>query len=785
MTISQKLLLYAGILIFLSSSCSKGNLSRNNGADHLLNIIPQPQEATLLKGTFVLNRDTRICFLGQRAKLVAEFYADKLRRSTGYPFKIEQQESKGTISLQIDPSINAHPEGYSLVITSKGVTVKAATPQGLFYGMASFLQMLPPQIESDQPINSIEWVAPCIRIADYPRFNYRGLMIDVARHFVSVEGLKKHIDMLATFKINRLHLHLSDYQGWRVEIKKYPKLTSVGSKRIDEYGQPYSGYYTQDEIRELVRYASERFITIIPEIDVPGHSLAAIAAYPELSCTGATYPVMNRWGGFPVVFCPGKEVMFDMLDDIFSELSRLFPSEYFHIGGDECPKEVWKQCANCQKRIEQEGLKADKKHSAEDRLQSYAISRCEKILRKYGKKMIGWDEILEGGLAPDATVMSWRGESGGITSALMGHDVIMTPTSGGMYLDHYQGDYLADEFAWGGYAPIRTTYSYDPVPDTLVTMGKDKYVIGVQANAWTECMYTEDLVEYSVYPRILAVAEIGWSNPKLKNFDVFSRRLDEAAVRMDYHHINYHIPLPEQVGGAFNHMAFVDSIDLDFTSTRPIKMIYTLDGSDPLPTSTVYRSPIRFTQSGTLKIRSILPSGKMSRIRTIQVEKQKPLEAVQVKPQHRGLQLKISDTRHLHASELKNITQWKDSTLLAIEPISRLRPHPLKDVVFYAAIATGFVNIESEGVYTFSSNNTRVWIDGRLAVDNDGRPQVNSKWGYSLALKKGWHAIKIEQISNSIGGWNSQHRNSGEVLLRKYDEKKYRKITPDQLGYSL
>ena len=343
----RKSLLFAMIACAGLCSCNKEKLSEriyNQG----INVIPAPEQIAQGSGTFVLDKDASIGISHDSLQPVVSFYAQKMRASTG--FGLPQKED-GTIRLTIDKTVTGN-EAYQLRVTEDGVEVRASSLRGLFYGMGTFLQLLPAEIESPECVDGVEWTAPEVEVTDSPRFPYRGLMLDVTRHFISVEGLKKHIDMLASIKINTLHLHLSDYQGWRVEIKKYPLLTEVGSRRIDEYGKEYSGYYTQDDIREIVEYARERFITIIPEIDVPGHSLAAIAAYPELSCTGEKYEVMSRWGRFPVVFCPGKEVMFEMLDGIFAEMCALFPGPYFHIGGDECPKEVWKTCPHCAARTD-------------------------------------------------------------------------------------------------------------------------------------------------------------------------------------------------------------------------------------------------------------------------------------------------------------------------------------------------------------------------------------------------------------------------------------------------
>lgn len=773
-------LMAAGVLM---AGCAHEDLSQkvyNQG----INIIPVPSELKIGDGKFILGNDTRFYVDNPEAQSVCDLFKVRLQTSTGYAFQQSDAPGKGCIELFIAPDKVKEQEGYSLEVTADNIKVYAATPQGIFYGLTTLMQLLPAEIESPELIKGVIWSLPAVSITDSPRFPYRGLMVDVARHFTTVEGIKRHIDMLASFKMNRLHLHLTDFQGWRVEIKKYPKLTSVGATRIDEYGNTYSGYYTQDQIREIVAYAAERFVTIIPEIDVPGHSLAAIAAYPELSCTGEQYDVMSRWGPFPVVFCPGKEDMFEFLDNVFAELAPLFPSEYFHIGGDECPKEVWKTCKACQQRIDKEHLRNDPKHPAEHRLQSYAITRCEQLLKKYGKKMIGWDEILEGGLAPDATVMSWRGEKGGIAAALMDHQVIMTPGSGGLYLDHYQGDPLADNFAWGAYAPISKTYAYDPVPDTLTTMDKEDFILGVQGNSWSECMYTEQIVEYQTYPRTLAVAEVGWSKPEKKNFEDFSRRLNRAAVLMDMHGVNYHIPMPEQPGGSFSYLAFIDSLKVEFTSTRPVRMVYTLDGSTPDTSSETYSSPFTFTESATINIRSVLPSGKMSAVRTVHVDKQQWTESVSAKrPEHKGLRLKIADEKCMMAAELEKVDSWRDSTLTNIRAIAHLRPNFYKNVVYHVAVADGLAYIPEDGVYQFRSDNTRVWVGGKMAVDNDGKPQVNSKYGRGLALRKGWHTFKVEQISNFIGGWNSQQRNYGNVSYKKQSGGEWHEITPDEIGY--
>lgn len=608
-------------------------------------------------------------------------------------------------------------------------------------------------------------------------------MLDPCRHFMPVENVKKYLDVLSLFKMNRMHWHLTDDQGWRIEIKKYPKLTEIASKRIDGEGTEHSGYYTQEEIKEIVKYAADRFITVVPELELPGHEMAAIAAYPNLSCKGEQGTPRVIWGVEDIVMCPGKEDMFTFLQDVIDEMVPLFPSEYFHIGGDECPKISWKNCPLCQKRIKEEGLKADSKHSAEERLQSYVIQRMEKYLATKGKKIIGWDEILEGGLAPSATVMSWRGEDGGIAAALMDHTVIMTPGGNGMYLDAYQGDSKIEPVTIGGYTLLEKTYSYDPIPDTLVAMGKSNYILGVQGNTWSEYMYDEAKRDYMVFPRILAVAEIGWTNLDRKDYKDFERRIENAYVRLDGHAINYHIPQPEQPNGSCNFVAFTDKASLEFKTTRPIKMVYTLDGSEPTPASTAYTAPIEITETTTLKIASVLPSGKMSPIRTIQVEKQSLAPAKEVAKTTPGLNMEVTDGMYLNVKELE--AAQKETKKSVIKDLKEIRSvvktsESMRGVNQYAAVATGYVNIPEDGVYFISSDLEEVWIDGKLLVNNGGEVKRFSRHDSSVALAKGLHEIKAVFLGHIIGGWPSNW-NDGSIKLRKSDAKEFTAITPEML----
>jgi hexosaminidase len=434
-------------------------------------------------------------------------------------------------------------EGYQLTVVPEGLQLEGATPTGVFYGVVTLLQLIQTDSETD------ERYLPTCKIVDQPRFRYRGMHLDVCRHFQPAEFVKKYLDLLAMHKMNRFHWHLTEDQGWRIEIKKYPKLqeisawrdeTLIGHARHDKPhkfdGIPHGGYYTQEEIREIVEYAAARHITIIPEIEMPGHSLAALAAYPHLACTEGPFEVAKTWGVFKDVYCAGNEATFEFLEDVLTETMALFPSEYIHVGGDECPKDRWKECEKSQARIKAEGL-AD-----EHELQSYFIQRIEKFLNDNGRKLIGWDEILEGGLAPNATVMSWRGEKGGIEAAKAGHDVVMTPGKP-CYFDHYQSEDTENEpLAIGGLNTLASVYAYEPVPAEL-SADEAKHVLGAQGNVWTEYMKTGDHIEYMVLPRLCALSEVVWSEKiSDRDYEGFLTRLEPHLEALESKGYNYREP---------------------------------------------------------------------------------------------------------------------------------------------------------------------------------------------------------------------------------------------------
>lgn len=747
-----------------------------------INIIPMPQSLTVQDGTFRVNNSTSISAKTSEAKTVAEYFAMKMRRSTGYDIPVGES---GNIKLNIDPSMEINAEGYRLNVTGSEVNIEAKTTQGLFYGLQSFMQLLPAEIESPEKVNGIAWTAQSVSITDEPRFGYRGLMIDPCRHFMTVDEIKKQLDVMALFKMNRMHWHLTEDQGWRIEIKKYPKLTEVGSKRIEGEGYEYGPFfYTQEDIKEVVKYASERFITIVPEIELPGHELAAISAYPELSCKGQPISPRIIWGVEDVVMCAGKELPFEFMENVIAEVAQLFPGEYLHIGGDECPKTSWKNCPLCQKRIRQEGLQAKDGHSAEERLQSYFVQRMEKVAAKYGKKIIGWDEILEGGLSPTATVMSWRGEKGGIAAALTSHDVIMTPGSNGLYLDYYQGDSKIEPVSIGGYSPLEKTYSYNPTPDTLVAMGKEHFIKGVQGNVWSEYLYNNSIREYMTFPRALAIAEVGWTNTDRKDYKDFERRINNAYVRMDAHGINYHIPMPEQPGGSCDFVAFTDQATLEFKTSRPEKMVYTTDGSEPTAQSDEYTTPLTFNENTTLKIATVLPSGKLSKVRTVTIQKQTPSKGQELKNPAKGLEMRVKYGSYLNTDgfdekDMKFDNKKIIKTTRELTSVEK-RSDSMRGVKQYAAIANGYINIEEDGVYYFSSDLEEIWIDGKLLISNKNEAKRHSRNDKSVALGKGMHKIKAVFLGHIIGGWPSNW-NDGSIKIRKAGSDKFEKIEEDIL----
>ena len=499
-------------------------------------VIPMPNDVTLAEGSFNVAGAPVTCDenLDEASAKAVQGFVNTLETVTG---KVGKNGKNGGIHFGLNPNLGA--EEYFLQVKPGGVQVEASAFGGFFYAIQTLKQMLPAEVYGAKKAQAA-WLLPCVTILDSPRFDYRGIHLDPCRHFWTIEETKRYIDIAAAYKLNRLHWHLTEDQGWRMEIKTYPKLTEVGAwrngtcigKDFDSNdGIRYGGFYTQDQMREIVAYAAERNITVIPEVDLPGHMVAALAAYPELGCTGGPYEVWTRWGVSEDVLCVGKEETFTFLEDVLTEVMDIFPSEYIHIGGDECPKDRWRNCPLCQARIKQLGLKAHDNFSAEEELQAYVTSRIQKFLNDHGRKIIGWDEILDGSLAPGATVMSWRGTEGGIRAAELGFDVVMTPNSH-MYIDYYQSRERDKEpLCIGGYVPVEKVYSYEPYEG--MTPGTEDHILGVQANLWTEYVTSPEFLEYMLLPRMCALSEVQWCNADRKDYTRFDSSLDHTFKMLD------------------------------------------------------------------------------------------------------------------------------------------------------------------------------------------------------------------------------------------------------------
>lgn len=575
-------------------------------------VVPMPFEInTTQQASFLLKSGVTVYYPAGNEKMQrnAEFLASYVKAQTGIELQVQAGEGgKGGIVLQLGLA-NDNPEAYQLKVDASQVVISSPSEAGVFYG----IQTLRKAVDVAEGSN-VE--LPAVEIKDQPRFGYRGMMLDVGRHFFSMDEIKTYIDMMALHNINRFHWHLSEDQGWRIEIKKYPKLTEIGSMRKETVighnsgkydGKPYGGFYTQEQAKEIVAYAAERYITVIPEIDLPGHMQAALAAYPELGCTGGPYEVWTQWGVSDNVLCAGNDQTIQFIKDVLAEIVEIFPSEYIHVGGDECPKVKWSTCPKCQARIKALGLKSDNKHTKEERLQSYVIHEAEEFLNSKGRKMIGWDETLEGGLAPNATVMSWRGEAGGIEAAKQHHDVVMTPNTY-LYFDYYQSkDTETEPMAIGGYLPIERVYSYEPMPKSL-SPEEQKYIVGVQANLWTEYIPDFKQVQYMVLPRMAALSESQWCAPEKKNYEAFLQRVSRL--------VNIYAK------NGWNYATHIFDVMLDLkpnTETGTLDAVartidnapiyYTLDGSEPTTASEKYTDVIKIDKPCTLRTVAIRPSG--------------------------------------------------------------------------------------------------------------------------------------------------------------------------------
>jgi len=731
-------------------------------------VVPRPVAIQQLTGTFTLDHQTRVTAQDPESRRIAGFFTDFLLKAYGLTLRPAAAGAKSGNSIVFTTagSQDLPAEGYRLVFEPNRIRVVGRSA-GLFYGMQTLTQLLP--VEANPPL-----VLPAVELTDYPRFRYRGMLLDVGRHFFPVEFIKKYLDLMAQYKMNMFHWHLTDDQGWRIEIKRYPRLTEVGSRRretikrqfFDPYvgdGVPHGGYYTQEQIKEIVAYARERYITVIPEIEMPGHSVAALASYPELACTPGPFEVSTTWGVHQDVFCP-KEGTFQFLEGVLTEVAALFPGPYVHIGGDEVPKDRWKESPVAQALIQREGLKD------EDELQSYFIRRIETFLRSKGKRLIGWDEILEGGLAPDAIVMSWRGEDGGIAAAKQKHEAIMTPT-GYCYFDYGQGDPTREPLDIGARLTLDTVYSYNPIPKELQPEN-EKYILGAQGNMWTEYQKTPESVEYMVFPRMLALSEVVWSPLERRDYEDFLRRLRYHLSRLDRQRVSFRIPEPQ--GLRDFHTVTGEHRIVRLTSMIPGgKIHYTLDGTDPDERSRLYESPFRVPlfnhQPVRLNVIVITPGGRRSAVYGATFLRRPLKAAVPSTDKEPGLAFTLFEGRFSSTKDLEGAVPRAAGQADSVD--YRLFGRE----VDYGVIFKGYLNVPADGFYQFASESddgSMLYIDDEEVVANDGEHGRYLLSGH-IPLAKGFHRIRIEYFQ--VGG------DSGLQVLWAISGQKLKAIEPSAL----
>lgn len=646
-----------------------------------------------------------------------------------------------SLGVRASAALGGTPESYRLAVTGEGATIVGADSAGVFYALQTLRQL----VEAAPVVRAIH-------IEDAPRFRYRGMHLDVARHFMPVDFVKRYIDLMSRHKLNTFHWHLTDDQGWRIEIQKYPKLTEVGGCRRETMvarnftpyvgdGVPHCGFYTRDQIREVVDYARRRHVTVIPEIEMPGHAKSALAAYPELACTPGPFQVRTTWGVDEDVLCPSEQT-FTFIGDVLDEVVSLFPGAYVHVGGDEVPKTRWRQSALAQEVMQREKL------ATPEELQSWFIRRVEQMLIARGKRLIGWDEILEGGLAPEATVMSWRGSSGGIAAAREAHDVIMSPNSH-MYFDAYQGDPKQEPLAIGGFLPLERVYDFEPVPDSL-TADQAKHILGAQANMWTEYLAGPKNVEYMAYPRALALAEVVWSPRASRSWTSFSARLPFALRSLDRMSVGYRLPDVEGLTG--DRLTLGSSITVRLATSVPDGVIrFTTDGSDPSATSEVYRAPLTLAvdeRGVRVAARAVAPDGRMSAIAASTFRRTTLAPATPLSgPVSPGLRYDYHEVSLRNTRALDTLRATRTGIVEAIARRGDERPER------YGIRFTGYLRVPADGLYEFalvSDDGSNLQIGPTMVIDHDGFHGADEKRGM-VALAKGMHPFTLRYIQATGG----------------------------------
>ncbi|NWL02277.1 beta-N-acetylhexosaminidase [Flavobacterium collinsii] len=734
------------LFLFFLLSFSNGNAQNSQ---QNISIIPAPNFYKLTGDSIRINGKVQVNFINKNFS-EKESKSAKILESA---LNVQASSKKSNLKIEFNSDVNfKSKEGYKIEITSNKIYV-SGKEEGLFYAVQTLLQLLPNKISSEIKL-------PCVIIEDQPRYSYRGLHLDVCRHFFSVAVIKDFIRQMSSYKLNNFHWHLTDDQGWRIEIKKYPKLTEVGSKRAQTLvgnkferspfffdGNPYGGFYTQEEIKEVVKFAEDNYVNVIPEIEMPGHASAAVTAYPNLACfPDRNYKVVESWGVFEDVFCAGKDETFTFLEDVLTEILALFPSKNIHIGGDECPKTRWKVCSNCQKRIKDLGLKD------EHELQSYFIKRIEKFLNANGRQIFGWDEILEGGLAPNAAVMSWRGESGGIHAAKLKHPVVMTP-EGTVYFDYNQGYSPNEPLTVGRLSTLEKVYHYNPTPVDSLSIEEQKYIIGVQANLWSEYLTSPAKLNYMLYPRIFALAEIAWTHTSTKNYNHFiQNQLPYHLEKLELQERLYKVPTAL---GSQETALIASKYILDLKPTiRKGKIFYTIDGYNPDETANLYQNPVTINipkgEYRIIKTIQISESGKRSSINKIIVRNPDLKSALTIQPKKNGLKYEYFTGTFKQVQDLE-LAKAVNSGIL--EGKISAEKWKTKLERYIGLKFNGYILIPETGNYTFSTlsdDGSKLFIDDELIVDNDGIHWMNEAYG-TIKLEKGFHKLNISYFDLTGG----------------------------------
>ncbi|MBB4801169.1 hexosaminidase [Flavobacterium nitrogenifigens] len=734
------------LFLFFTLSFLNGNAQNSQ---QNISIIPAPNFYKLTGDSIRINGKVQVNFINKN-------FSEKESKSAKIlelALNVQASSKKSNLKIEFNSDVNfKSKEGYKIEITSNKISI-SGKEEGLFYAVQTLLQLLPNKISGEIKL-------PCVIIEDQPRYSYRGLHLDVCRHFFTVNVIKDFITQMSSYKLNNFHWHLTDDQGWRIEIKKYPKLTEIGSKRAQTLvgnkferspfffdGNPYGGFYTQEEIKDIIKFAEAHYVNVIPEIEMPGHASAAVTAYPNLACfPDRNYKVVESWGVFEDVFCAGKEETFTFLEDVLTEVMALFPSKNIHVGGDECPKTRWKVCPNCQKRIKDLGLKD------EHELQSYFIKRIEKFLNANGRQVFGWDEILEGGLAPNAAVMSWRGESGGIHAAKLKHPVVMTPEST-VYFDYNQGYSPNEPLTVGRLSTLDKVYNYNPTPVDSLSVEEQKYIIGVQANLWSEYLTSPAKLNYMLYPRFFALAEIAWTETPNKNYNHFiQNQLPYHLEKLEAEKRVYKVPTPF---GADETALIASKYLLDLKPTiKNGKIFYTIDGYNPDETAELYQDPVMINipkgEFRIIKTIQISESGKRSSINKIIVRNPDLKPALAIQPKKNGLKFEYFTGTFKQVQDLE-LSKPVNSGVL--EGKISAEKWKTKLERYIGLKFNGYIFIPETGNYTFSTlsdDGSKLFIDDELIVDNDGIHWMNEAYG-AVKLEKGFHKINISYFDLTGG----------------------------------